>query len=134
MWSHYADSHRGFCVEIERQPQNKLGDYDITCRVNYSVDYPSLNFFSSEGNENLFADIFLTKSEDWKYEKEWRMINEEGDKEVCFPGKITSIIFGLNMPENQQKTIRNILSDINEIIFFKANKVQKQFKLEIIDA
>ena len=25
MWAHYADSHRGFCIEFERSPYNILG-------------------------------------------------------------------------------------------------------------
>ena len=130
MWSHYAESHRGFCVEFIRNSQNDLGDYEKTRRVQYSSDYPTVSPLSPDA----FDLKFFTKSKDWKYEKEWRLINEEGNVRKPFPGDISAIIFGLNMPEPQRKAIKNILFERNKIEYLQAIKVKNKFDLEIINA
>jgi hypothetical protein len=62
------------------------------------------------------------------------MLNEEGDIELPIPGDISAIIFGLNMPKPQRKTVKNILSDSHEIKYLQSIKVKNKFELEIIDA
>ena len=132
MWSHYADHHKGFCIQFVRSPENKLGDIEMTRPVSYSCEYPSPDPYIESGMEKIYDELFFTKAKGWEYEKEWRMLNEEGDIELPLPGDISSIIFGLNMPEPQRKTIRNILSDKREIKYLQANKITKKFKLEIV--
>ena len=36
MWSHYANGHRGFCIEFERTSNSLLGDDDWTGPVSYA--------------------------------------------------------------------------------------------------
>jgi hypothetical protein len=133
MWSHYADCHKGFCVEFMRIPQNILGNIEITRPVKYKHEFPSPNPFSDEGRKKSFDDLFFTKSIDWAYEKEWRLINEEGDIALQLPGEISAIIFGLQMPTQNKETIKNILSDDSNIIYRQAEKVLNSFKLRIVD-
>jgi hypothetical protein len=132
MWSQYADHHKGFCVEFSRTPQNCLGDIDKTNPVIYSCAYPTLSPFSDRGMSESF-DLLLTKFIEWKYEAEWRLINDVGDIELPLPGDISAIIFGLKMPLEHRKRIKNILSNNPEIVCKKAEKVQNQFRLEIVD-
>jgi len=42
MWSHYADYHKGFCIEFKRSPDNPLGS---TQPVEYVKEYPCFNYF-----------------------------------------------------------------------------------------
>jgi hypothetical protein len=133
MWSRYADCHRGLCIEFIRNPQNDLGNIEKTNPVNYSCNYPSPSPFSDEGRDRSFDDLFLTKSIEWKYEKEWRLINEEGDIELPLPGDISAIIFGLNMPPQNKATIQNILANNPNVIYRQAEKAPNQFKLKIVD-
>ena len=132
MWAHYANGHKGFCVEFARDSNSTLGNIEVTNPVVYSCDFPSPSPFSDEGRSSCFDDLFLTKSKDWAYEKEWRMINEEGDILLNVPGKISAIIFGLKMPSQHKKTIRNIFADNPKIIFKQAEKVLNSFKLKIV--
>ena len=133
MWSHYSDCHRGFCVEFVRSSQNLLGNIETTNPVIYSCNYPSPSPFSDEGRRHIFDDLFLTKSTDWVYENEWRLINEEGDIALPLPGDISAIIFGLKMPSQNKATIKNILSDNPNIIYRQAEKVANSFKLKIVN-
>ena len=133
MWSHYADRHRGFCIQFVRSPKNKLGNIEMTRPVSYSCEYPSPEPYTENGMERIYDELFFTKAKGWEYEKEWRMLNEKGDIELPIPGDISAIIFGLNMPEPQRKTIKNILSDKQEIKYLQAIKVKNKFELEIIE-
>ena len=133
MWSNYADSHKGFCVEFVRNTNNLLGNIEVTNPVIYSCDFPSPSPFSDEGRNNCFDDLFLTKSKDWAYEKEWRLINEKGDFLLPFPGDISAIIFGLKMSSRNKETIKNIFADNPDIIFKQAEKVPNSFKLKIVE-
>lgn len=133
MWSHYADSHNGFCIEFVRTPKNSLGNIDVTNPVIYSFDFPSPSPFSEKGRNKCFDDLFLTKSKGWSYEKEWRLINEKGDVLLPFPGDISAIIFGLKMSSRNKNTIRNIFSEDSDIIFKQAEKIPNSFKLKIVE-
>ena len=102
MWAHYANSHKGFCLEYnwkERllsQPSGFLIDNKAyLCPVKYSDKrfdatsyiYTILDNYIKEQTgvdfELYFRDILtsikalLTKSIDWSYEKEWRMFSYE---------------------------------------------------------
>jgi hypothetical protein len=77
MWSHYADSHKGFCIEYRRTPDNMLADAQ---KVMYPKDdeFPHIDYFAPDANK-LFEEvskIVLTKSQRWEYEKEWRILQK----------------------------------------------------------
>ena len=133
MWSHYADYHRGFCIQFVRSPENELGDIERTRPVSYSREYPSPHPFVKNGMERLYDELFFTKAKGWAYEKEWRMLNDKGDIPLPLPGDISAIIFGLNMPKEHQKTIKNLMSDDQGIKYLKAIKVENKFELDIIE-
>lgn len=130
MWAHYADSHRGFCIEFERNPDNILGrDAEP---VMYQDDLPSLSATDVSKLGDGVDKLWLTKSTHWLYEEEWRIIYNEGNKAFQFPCLIKSIIFGLKMNENDRYTIQKIMQDRN-VVFKEAVKDEKQFIIKIIE-
>jgi hypothetical protein len=135
MWSHYADQHNGFCIEFNRSPNNDLGDFEKTQPVNYYCDYPEVDPLDSNGyiDPSIHKKMLFSKAKDWAYEKEWRLTYDEGDKEAPMPGDISSIIFGLRMPDQHKNTIRNILADHRAIRYQKAIEVEYEFRLKIVD-
>lgn len=81
MWSHYADSHRGFCIEYNLDLWAKA---DIRRRILFPIIYQEEVYKSTahllksiddlEWN-NLYPLLSgSTKSNKWDYEKEWRFI------------------------------------------------------------
>jgi hypothetical protein len=70
MWAHYADSHTGVCLEFDAQKAPFTRATGAT-KVTYSKAYPDPDLCDT-GYKPL-----ITKSDDWAYESEWRLIAEE---------------------------------------------------------
>ena len=72
MWAHYADNHKGICIEYDFI---NCSDMRVFMQpVYYSNKRSSVN---SIPDMNLYSKIIasISKSEDWKYEKEWRFVS-----------------------------------------------------------
>lgn len=141
MWSHYADEHRGFCIEYKRNPDNHLGQYDVTRNMIYA-DYPKLypcdfydpNTDQPEGilrDDDPYMRMLYTKAPDWGYEKEWRIKNAQPDTLEDWPAEIKSIIFGMEMSDDNKAKIMKILGD--SVSYKQAIRRDYEFKLDIID-
>lgn len=68
MWSHYACSHTGICLEFDTSNP----DFSKVKKVSYSRLLPRLRFRGD--SETWPLDLLLTKSEDWAYEQEFRLM------------------------------------------------------------
>lgn len=76
MWSHYADSHRGVCLEFDLRN-------DVMCSAlgcNYSAVFPALRPFDT-GEESALS-VLLSKAECWSYEMEYRIVAQERSQAV----------------------------------------------------
>jgi len=78
MWAHYTSSHTGFCVGFDRKHEffqqaerQKEGAF-ICSPVHYSSSRPTIQFRPLVPSD-AYA-FLLTKSSDWKYEEEERVI------------------------------------------------------------
>ena len=80
MWAHYADSHKGFCIEFDCSTE-----IDKTLQlfpVIYSKDIVKMPWkycLTSEGTKDpefsaRLIQAVLTKDDVWKYENEWRIL------------------------------------------------------------
>lgn len=130
MWSHYAHSHCGFCLEFP-----DTGVFQMAKRVVYTDTYPHVNFFEKSKDE-LMNDVLLTKSDSWAYEKEWRILQRDISPGVhCFeePGFLTGVIFGLLMPEKGKRRIRGwVAQGKHEVEFYQVQMREGAFGLQII--
>ena len=102
MWSHYADSHMGFCLEFLTK-----NDFFGNARpVNYCKKMPVYNRLKKPSSEDEETKIFLAKAEGWDYEKEWRFAKFDSGVEPFPPEALTGVIFGYKIaPENKEKII-----------------------------
>lgn len=70
MWAHYADSHRGICIQYRVKPANLIEEGSKVVKlldVNYDKPFPL--------NGNIpFVDSLCVKGDYWRYEKETRLI------------------------------------------------------------
>ncbi len=112
MWSIYADSHRGFCVEFNterlstfaKRTYSTLNLHTELRAVAYSSEYPYINPFDKKYNNNtglaLLESLYI-KSELWQHEGEYRLvlINRTNQKANLDAGVITRIFLGCKMPE-----------------------------------
>ncbi len=129
MWSHYADCHKGVCIE-----------YDLS--QNYSINqsikpviYKNLMVSCDDIINNDALEILpLLKSEEWKYEKEWRVIfnnSKPSDKNRYFPAKPSAIYLGdKGYLDDNKVTCLNAISKEKGIDFFIVYKSSYEYKLE----
>jgi len=123
MWSHYANSYSGICVEYDFSTVN--GETGFVYPVKYSSERPTitlsdLGFSVTEGGKlewktnetdtKAIISYLLVKNKCWEYEQEWRIINI-GEKDtpifIDMP-KIKSITLGLNL----NNVCKHLLLDI----------------------
>ncbi|MCK9365010.1 MAG: DUF2971 domain-containing protein [Syntrophales bacterium] len=128
MWSHYADSHRGICIEFERTDTNELGKWDYCIPVQYQQELPSFNLHEL-GDSKAVTQALSTKGKYWEYEQEWRILTYESNKHHPLPGKITAIIFGLNMPQKERDSIVSMLG--YSVKYFEALRSTRYYALDI---
>ena len=116
MWSHYADSHKGFCIEYDfsKKSQDTLNQMPLP--VIYSKVRPLIPWEAAfdktpENMENAARQLtigVLTKDSDWSYENEWRiLIDAEDQAEVKMP-HISCIYLGAAIEEENRNTILEI--------------------------
>lgn len=68
MWSHYADDHKGICLQFNARVEPIAGAF----KVSYQTELPQS--IIPEHNEDAAEKALLTKSDVWDYEEEFRLI------------------------------------------------------------
>ena len=128
MWSHYSESHTGFCIEFERTDSNELGNWDYCMPVLYDDNLPTIKPIEL-GDKKVVSKIFTTKSELWSYEREWRILVNKGNQIHDLPGNITGIVFVYRMPFAKRREIVGILGDT--VTYMHAVKSATKFAVDI---
>jgi hypothetical protein len=75
MWAHYADQHRGFVVGFDESDaffNRSRGPHDEFFHLRRVAYRPPRTFVDLSSMDD--PQILVTKSPDWAYEKEWRML------------------------------------------------------------
>ncbi|MGA7949410.1 MAG: DUF2971 domain-containing protein [Thiobacillaceae bacterium] len=76
LWSHYADGHRGVCIQFDAE----IGLFQAAQQVRYTDRVPVINRLVDTNDEMLMKSVF-TKGEDWSYEEEWRVMARWRDED-----------------------------------------------------
>jgi len=124
MWAHYAAAHTGFVIGFSSPDEILAIDspHRHIAKVNYAVERPGEVTFEEITNDELL----LTKSIEWKYEQEWRILDSlysaDGDAPKSAPDSwpfkfrresITQVIVGCRASDGFVKEIEHVL-DSNE--------------------
>lgn len=106
LWAHYADGHRGFCLEFD----TNMEPFSHAYRVRYTRDYPKLDINAPSGKR--LRTLLLTKSELWKDEEEWRcVVLEGGPAQWSIPKKaLKAVIFGTRASADLRATIAHLIA------------------------
>jgi hypothetical protein len=136
MWSHYADSHQGICLEFGIERDGFY--YHNLLPVQYRNKYPlfDLSNYSTEkrGFYTMHQQAICTKSSLWEYEHEWRVISDEGAGAYPFEKRhLTKIIFGVNTSEDEiDKIIKMTCSSgYAKALFYRCELFTKTYGLKI---
>ena len=153
MWSHYADSHKGVCIEYERPDnddfldviyQAKRPEAELYKAVSHAIALSIMSGGDLEAAhfENIkeLAKPFLVKSLEWKYEEEIRCLylsNKyekygiifDGKRYLINIGKPTSIYIGCRCGGSQlRKLIKEAEKKNIRIVFMQQS--DKYFLVE----
>jgi len=134
MWAHYADSHKGFCLGFENHETNILGQYGSPVVYVDKMPKPNIASFAMDAGGDIIHIIAYTKSNDWSYEKEWRVLKQEGNQLYPYPGRLVEVVFGLNTPASIEVQIRDVVVQSGyQPTFKRVRKPQDGFALTIED-
>jgi len=141
MWAHYANNHRGICVEYDLMEINKQLQF-TPIPIVYSNDRVCYNMLDVNTVEkdaiSLFVQSLTSKSEEWSYEREWRIIRDDGacgdrwdaEKKGALLDMIrpSSIALGCAAEAAFEKSVRDYCEK-ERISLYKMQKDKCQYRL-----
>jgi hypothetical protein len=150
MWAHYAQNHKGLVIGFDsehryfHQQLSPSDEFRYVRKVRYSKSRPNIRLTTIED----VPDIFLTKSEDWKYEYEWRVmrplvdaaeminVNDEPIHLYSFPPDcVAEVIFGCRMsPQLKEEILEYLANDeqYSRVKIYVAVLDEREFKLNMV--
>ncbi len=144
MWSHYADFHRGFVLEFRIPTTGTKRDVPLVLgrllpfEITYEAKRPHIEI-GLEDPQLLVNKLILTKSLDWKYEEEERVIDYERGPGIHPYNRdeiLSSVIAGLDMNEANFKKLSSIVKKISrgtklDLSLYKVEEVKDEYKLAV---
>lgn len=132
MWSHYADNHAGICIEysfdIDDFGRNDFNANSVSrfFKVKYiDAQLCPINFETDGGVTLSPEKAFFTKSNDWEYENEVRLLQYSANNgalrtqyKLSNKSKIVAIYFGWRCSDENIRIIQKLLAD-TDIRYFK---------------
>jgi hypothetical protein len=132
MWSHYADGHKGVCLEFTPAAGGSL--FAEAEPIQYQEEYPNFDYFSTTKDERGRL-IFLTKSKRWAYEAEWRVVDVKGGAGIRYYalGELTGVVLGAESDSRDESRIRSwIAKSGSSIALYRAVRQPDAYALEVI--
>jgi hypothetical protein len=130
MWAHYADSHQGICLEFKSQ----FPFFDQADGVIYNKNRPQISLIKMS-HEEMAKHAFMTKSDHWEYEKEWRILSIKKGHGACeYPKEaLCGLIFGAQISTQNKEMVMEWISQRNSPIqVYQAHLSDKHFALEVL--
>lgn len=116
MWSHYANSHKGYCVEYDFSGTDSYTMEHLPLPIVYSTERVQIPWKAAidntpqnieEASKQIMMGL-LTKDKAWEYENEWRiMIPATADPVLKMP-PVTCIYLGANINKQNRGRILKI--------------------------
>jgi hypothetical protein len=145
MWGHYTANHEGFVIgfdqndsffSVRRGPEDEFG---FLRQVKYSRNRPRVTLANTTG-----AEWFQRKSDEWAYEKEWRMLRVLADADrrveglphpIClfgFPAdSVLEIIAGLRCSPEVLDRLRTLSKGYPKAKLLQAQEDPSEYALSI---
>jgi hypothetical protein len=134
MWSHYANEHRGLCIEYDTGDHafDKLEPVDYTRARSIKVSeliHWKVNR-SDAAERSILATYFFAKAPQWRYEREWREVDEcAGPKSA--PARISAVFFGLRCDASVITAIVKLHDRTNHPVkFYRVRVEDDSFRLK----
>lgn len=133
MWSHYADNHKGICIEYDCDILKKQ-ELIIIEKIEYKKELPKVltqifKNYPEVKDSDIARVMFFYKHDTWNYEEEWRALSKSSGNSHCSDGIIKSITFGCNTNQSLSKAIYNLLK-ARGVVFFEMKTIKNELKRE----
>jgi hypothetical protein len=132
MWSHYADGHKGVCLEFTPAAQGSL--FAEAEPIRYQDEFPTFDYFSTTKDERARL-ISLTKAKCWAYEAEWRVVDVKGGAGIRHyaPGELTGVVLGAESDSRDESLIRSWIAESgSSIALYRAVRQPEAYALRVI--
>lgn len=128
MWSHYANSHKGLCLEFDT-----LADVTLFKEL-YKVKYVNNRWaYNYLRNPLKVYEFFSRKSNIWKYEEEYRVIKIEKGLHAFNKNSLKKVIFGCRTSKQNRTIVLKRLAKYGyECEAFYVNPSSINYELEIV--
>ena len=131
MWAHYSDSHRGLCLKFDVAADPNA--FVFPFKVKYRDNYPRLNHISTAEGVSV-REMVITKSKDWEYENEFRIMKFQDTGLHMFKKQaLVGVTFGCKASNIFIQEIKTLADDngFEHINFNKAHVSQSKFAVII---
>lgn len=106
MWSHYGDNHNGVALIFDQSLDDCFEDLENESISSFPVCYSRTtrtNYL--ENKVKAIEELFATKSEDWEYESEYRLVTLKNQEFFRFKKHyITGAIFGCRVSQTDRNS------------------------------
>jgi hypothetical protein len=127
MWSHYADSHAGVCLGFDPQASH----FAQAQPVRYARRRPVVDPTTQSKEQMLDASLF-TKSLDWAYEEEWRIVLPSGPGFYELKSSLRSIVAGAAIESKHFQELLAWTSSLQESVeIYRAVLSRHSFELDL---
>jgi hypothetical protein len=146
MWSHYADRHKGFALELRIPTCGSSRDASLALHrllplaVHYSKTMTTVALGPTHDYE-VVKKMVLTKGEGWKYEAEERVVDHERPPGV-YPYRrddiLCSVIAGMGMCREHYQTLEKVVANVSvhslpNLRLYRATAVPAEYRVEVSD-
>ncbi|MFT3911430.1 MAG: DUF2971 domain-containing protein [Ferruginibacter sp.] len=108
LWSHYANSHTGFCIGFDKFKLFEDTKAQFSHMI-YETELPTLGLFDNVFEH--FTKLIGTKSKTWEYEDEYRLTKPDFVRKSVQLRKetIVEILFGCKMLQSEKFALLKII-------------------------
>ena len=136
MWSHYADAHRGICIEFTGDSFRDDHCHSfIPFPVQYQSEFPAIDMYKYGDPRELVRKSVLTKAEQWAYEQEYRVLDMERSGRREIPDDLlTGVIFGTRTPDAHREEVLGWIAERSAPVRVREAKYRPgHYALEVRD-
>lgn len=133
LWAHYANSHKGFCIEYDldrllskQNPKHHFFDIKYTNEIQ-NLDISKI--ITQDNPDKLIKMMLGFKSQRWEYENELRIITENQGLNTYDYRAVKAIYFGLKTPEDEINQVMKTLQG-RKIKYFQMHLKPNSFEFE----